>query len=146
MEKQGNIRIASENMMPIIKKWLYSEKDIFLREIVANAQDAITKHQKLVDLGEAEKAGQRDGRFLSHPRRRRIFQERASGRGAQLRRVPPPPLLLFFRTPALSAYSRRAPARRAVIRRAVSRVRKEGASKRIKRRHPSPAPFSPWET
>ena len=55
MEKQGNIRIASENMMPIIKKWLYSEKDIFLREIVANAQDAITKHQKLVDLGEAEK-------------------------------------------------------------------------------------------
>lgn len=53
MEKQGNIRIASENMMPIIKKWLYSEKDIFIREIVANAQDAITKHKKLVDLGEA---------------------------------------------------------------------------------------------
>ena len=53
MEKQGNIRIASENMMPIIKKWLYSEKDIFLREIVANAQDAITKHKKLSDLGEA---------------------------------------------------------------------------------------------
>ena len=53
MEKQGNIRIASENMMPIIKKWLYSDKDIFLREIVANAQDAITKHKKLVDLGEA---------------------------------------------------------------------------------------------
>ena len=53
MEKQGNIRIASENMMPIIKKWLYSEKDIFVREIVANAQDAITKHKKLADLGEA---------------------------------------------------------------------------------------------
>lgn len=53
MEKQGNIRIASENMMPIIKKWLYSDKDIFVREIVANAQDAITKHKKLVDLGEA---------------------------------------------------------------------------------------------
>ena len=53
MEKQGNIRIASENMMPIIKKWLYSEKDIFVREIVANAQDAITKHKKLSDLGEA---------------------------------------------------------------------------------------------
>lgn len=52
MEKQGNIRIASENMMPIIKKWLYSEKDIFIREIVANAQDAITKHKKLADLGE----------------------------------------------------------------------------------------------
>ena len=40
-------------MMPIIKKWLYSEKDIFVREIVANAQDAITKHKKLADLGEA---------------------------------------------------------------------------------------------
>ncbi len=54
MEKQGNIRISSENMMPIIKKWLYSEKDIFLREIVANASDAITKLKKLVELGEAK--------------------------------------------------------------------------------------------
>ena len=52
MEKQGNIKISSENMMPIIKKWLYSEKDIFLREIVANASDAITKLKKLTDLGE----------------------------------------------------------------------------------------------
>lgn len=54
MEKQGNIKISSENMMPIIKKWLYSEKDIFLREIVANASDAITKLKKLCDLGEAQ--------------------------------------------------------------------------------------------
>ncbi len=53
MARQGNIKISSENMMPIIKKWLYSEKDIFLREIVANASDAITKHKKLVSLGEA---------------------------------------------------------------------------------------------
>ncbi len=53
MEKQGNIRISSENMMPIIKKWLYSDKDIFLREIVANASDAITKLKKLCDMGEA---------------------------------------------------------------------------------------------
>ena len=53
MERQGNIRIASENMMPIIKKWLYSDKDIFLREIVSNASDAITKYKKLVSLGEA---------------------------------------------------------------------------------------------
>ncbi len=52
MERQGNIRISSENMMPIIKKWLYSEKDIFLREIVANASDAITKHKKLAELGD----------------------------------------------------------------------------------------------
>lgn len=55
MEKQGNIQIASENMMPIIKKWLYSDKDIFLREIVANASDAITKLKKLETLGEAPK-------------------------------------------------------------------------------------------
>ena len=55
MERQGNIRIASENMMPIIKKWLYSDKDIFLREIVANASDAITKLKKLETLGEAQK-------------------------------------------------------------------------------------------
>ena len=53
MAKQGNIRISSENMMPIIKKWLYSDKDIFLREIVANGVDAITKFKKLVDMGEA---------------------------------------------------------------------------------------------
>ena len=55
MKKQGKIKISSENMMPIIKKWLYSDKDIFLREIVANAIDAITKHKKLVELGEAQK-------------------------------------------------------------------------------------------
>ena len=55
MEKQGKIQISSENMMPIIKKWLYSDKDIFLREIVANGVDAVTKHKKLVDMGEAEK-------------------------------------------------------------------------------------------
>ena len=50
--KKGKIKISSENMMPIIKKWLYSDKDIFLREIVANGVDAITKYKKLVDLGE----------------------------------------------------------------------------------------------
>lgn len=53
-EKQGNIRISSENMMPIIKKWLYSDKDIFLREIVANGVDAITKFKKLAEMGEVK--------------------------------------------------------------------------------------------
>ena len=53
MKREGNIKISSENMMPIIKKWLYSDKDIFLREIVANGVDAITKFQKLVSMGEA---------------------------------------------------------------------------------------------
>jgi molecular chaperone HtpG len=47
-------------MMPIIKKWLYSDKDIFLREIVANGIDAITKFTKLVSMGEAQ---QDDGEF-----------------------------------------------------------------------------------
>lgn len=53
MKREGNIKISSENMMPIIKKWLYSDKDIFLREIVANGTDAITKYKKLVGMGEA---------------------------------------------------------------------------------------------
>ncbi len=57
MARQGNIKISSENMMPIIKKWLYSEKDIFLREIVANASDAITKLKKLISIGEAKEEG-----------------------------------------------------------------------------------------
>ena len=51
--KEGNIKISSENMMPIIKKWLYSDKDIFLREIVANGIDAITKFKKLVTMSSA---------------------------------------------------------------------------------------------
>jgi molecular chaperone HtpG len=59
MKKEGNIKISSENMMPIIKKWLYSDKDIFLREIVANGIDAITKYKKLISMGEAtEKDGE----------------------------------------------------------------------------------------
>ena len=51
MEK-GNLSINSENILPIIKKWLYSDTDIFLRELVSNATDAITKLQKLSDMGE----------------------------------------------------------------------------------------------
>ncbi len=54
MKREGNIKISSENMMPIIKKWLYSDKDIFLREIVANGTDAITKLKKLTEMGEAQ--------------------------------------------------------------------------------------------
>ncbi len=57
MKKEGQIKISSENMMPIIKKWLYSDKDIFLREIVANGVDAITKFKKLIDMGEAKEDG-----------------------------------------------------------------------------------------
>ena len=51
---KGKISVHTDNLLPIIKKWLYSEGDIFLRELVSNAQDAIMKHKKLVSLGEAE--------------------------------------------------------------------------------------------
>ncbi|MBR3404151.1 MAG: molecular chaperone HtpG [Firmicutes bacterium] len=54
-QEKGNLSINSENLFPIIKKWLYSDKDIFVREIVSNAVDAIQKHKHLVSLGEAAK-------------------------------------------------------------------------------------------
>lgn len=51
---KGNISVDSENMFPIIKKWLYSDKDIFLRELVSNGCDAVTKLKKLAGIGEAK--------------------------------------------------------------------------------------------
>ena len=50
--KKGGISVDAEHLFPIIKKWLYSDKDIFLREIVSNASDAITKLKRLDSLGE----------------------------------------------------------------------------------------------
>lgn len=50
--KQGGISVESEHLFPIIKKWLYSEKEIFLRELVSNAVDAVTKLRRLSSLGE----------------------------------------------------------------------------------------------
>ena len=57
MKREGQIRVDSENLFPIIKKWLYSDKDIFLREIVANGCDAIKKYRSLCTIGEAEDDG-----------------------------------------------------------------------------------------
>lgn len=54
MQEKGNLSINSENFMPIIKKWLYTDKDIFIRELVSNACDAVTKLQKLSLMGEAD--------------------------------------------------------------------------------------------
>ena len=54
MKREGQIRVDSENLFPIIKKWLYSDKDIFLREIVANGCDAVKKLQSLCTIGEAD--------------------------------------------------------------------------------------------
>ncbi len=52
--ESGSISINTENIFPIIKKWLYSEKDIFIRELVSNASDAISKLKKLDAIGEAD--------------------------------------------------------------------------------------------
>lgn len=52
--EKGNISIHTENIFPIIKKWLYSDKDIFIRELISNGCDAVSKYKRLVSLGEAE--------------------------------------------------------------------------------------------
>ncbi len=52
--KKGGISVETEHIFPIIKKWLYSDKDIFLREIVSNACDAVTKLRRLSSLGQVE--------------------------------------------------------------------------------------------
>lgn len=54
MKREGQISVNSKNMFPIIKKWLYSDKDIFLREIVSNGCDAIKKLESLQGIGEAQ--------------------------------------------------------------------------------------------
>ena len=50
--RRGGISVESEHLFPIIKKWLYSDKEIFLRELVSNAVDAVTKLKRLSSLGE----------------------------------------------------------------------------------------------
>ena len=50
--KKGNLSISSENIFPIIKKWVYSDHDIFVREMISNGCDAITKLKKLDMMGE----------------------------------------------------------------------------------------------
>lgn len=52
--KRGGISVETQHIFPIIKKWLYSDKDIFLREIVSNASDAIIKLKRLASLGQTE--------------------------------------------------------------------------------------------
>ncbi|MBR0382050.1 MAG: molecular chaperone HtpG [Eubacterium sp.] len=56
MAKSGQLSINSENIFPIIKKWLYSDHDIFVRELVSNGCDAVTKLKKLAVVGEFEEA------------------------------------------------------------------------------------------
>ena len=55
--KKGGITVETEHIFPIIKRWLYSDKEIFLRELVSNACDAVTKMKRLVSLNEATSDG-----------------------------------------------------------------------------------------
>ena len=57
MQKKGSVSVQTEHMFPIIKKWLYSDKDIFLRELISNACDAVTKLKHLSAIGEAQGIG-----------------------------------------------------------------------------------------
>ena len=52
--QKGSISIHTENIFPIIKKWIYSDKDIFIRELISNGCDAVNKYKKLISLGEAK--------------------------------------------------------------------------------------------
>ncbi len=56
ISEKGNISVHAENIFPIIKKWLYSDKDIFIRELISNGVDAVNKFKRLVSVGEAEVA------------------------------------------------------------------------------------------
>lgn len=62
-KEQGSLSINSDNIFPIIKKWLYSDHDIFIREVVSNACDAITKLKKLDMMGEFSLADDYKGRI-----------------------------------------------------------------------------------
>ena len=53
-DKHGSLSINSDNIFPVIKKWLYSDHDIFYRELISNGCDAITKLKKLDMMGEYE--------------------------------------------------------------------------------------------
>ena len=62
--KTGSLSINSENIFPIIKKWLYSDHDIFYRELISNGCDAITKLKKLALMGEYEEPDQTEYKIL----------------------------------------------------------------------------------
>lgn len=81
MSKKGNISIHTENIFPIIKKWLYSDKDIFIRELISNACDAVNKHKKLVSLGEAQKSEEeyRVNVYIDKDKNALVFEDNGIG-------------------------------------------------------------------
>ena len=54
IQESGNVSVNTENIFPIIRKWLYSDRDIFLRELVSNAADALAKLRRLGAIGEID--------------------------------------------------------------------------------------------
>lgn len=56
-KKTGSISVNTENIFPIIRQWLYSDQDIFVRELISNGTDAISKMERLVGMGEASADG-----------------------------------------------------------------------------------------
>ena len=52
--KKGQVSVTTENIFPIIRQWLYSDQDIFMRELVSNCADAIAKYRRLIELGKAD--------------------------------------------------------------------------------------------
>lgn len=79
--QKGSLSVQTENIFPVIKRWLYSDKDIFVREIVSNAADAITKHKRLVSLSEAPDTGSEYGISVSIDRDARTITVSDNGVG-----------------------------------------------------------------
>ncbi|HHU06832.1 MAG TPA: molecular chaperone HtpG [Clostridiaceae bacterium] len=55
--KKGQLQVSTENIFPIIRQWLYSDRDIFLRELISNASDALTKLRQMANIGKANLTG-----------------------------------------------------------------------------------------
>ena len=81
--EHGNLSIHSENILPIIKKWLYSDVDIFVRELVSNGVDAITKLKKLAELGDADHIASDEEYavrvWVDKPNKQLIFEDNGIG-------------------------------------------------------------------
>ncbi|HIZ79294.1 MAG TPA: ATP-binding protein, partial [Candidatus Lachnoclostridium stercorigallinarum] len=85
-EKKGSLSINSENIFPIIKKWLYSDHDIFYRELISNGCDAITKLKKLALMGEYEEPENPDYKItvtVNQKERTIVVEDNGMGMSAQ---------------------------------------------------------------
>ncbi len=62
-KKSGKVSVTTENIFPVIRQWLYEDKDIFIRELVSNCADAISKHKRLAEMGKAEEGADPNGDY-----------------------------------------------------------------------------------